>query len=274
MRRCLILIAALFLAAGLVWAADSSPQPAPDASPAPPSAPPPQSPVAAPDRAEAATVPMAEKVQLLSPIDGGPVDGWKIGAFVTAGVDTDFCYLNASESYYQKLLATDPRTGYTGYVDDFPPNLKTPLSADLVEKIRKKIPKMFDLKRLEPWDRYAIVAQIYIWRKMPAKDIANAYLRATYTMRGLALSSAERDREIELRKKAIQYLLDADEAADFTMAETPQVKYLIGELYRRNAKFDKALDYFNDALKLKNRPEWLDEMVIRQKARAYGYDDR
>ncbi len=269
-----IVVSTLMVAAGFAWAAESSPQPV-DASPAPESSP---APAGAPgigaDQVAPAAKPLAEKVELLSPIDGGPVQGWRITAFVTAGVDTDFAYLNASESYYQKLIATDPRTGYTGYLDDFAPYLKAPLPAKVVEKIKKKLPQMFELGRLEPWDRYAILAQIYIWRGMPAKDIGNAYLRATYTMRGLAISGGERDREQELRKLAIEYLEEAGEKAQFGMDQLPQLKYLIGDLYRRNGKFSKAIDYFDDAMKIKSRPEWLDEMIIRQKARAYGMDDR
>jgi tetratricopeptide (TPR) repeat protein len=241
------------------WAQDDAAEPTPEASPAPP-------PV---EKIQ----PPAEKVALVSPLDNGPVEGWRIEAFSTLGVDSDFCYLNASESYYQKLIATDPRTGYTGYPDDFLPNLKQPLPLKVVEKIKKKIPKMFDLKKLEPWDRYEILARIYIWRGMPEKDIGNAYLRATYTMRGLYYGEAERERERDLRKQAIKYLDRALEKAQFPLSESSQVKYLIGDLYRRNGKFGAAISNFEDAAKMKNKPEWLDEMIIRQKARAYAYDE-
>jgi len=257
MKRIVLLLLVLAAIAGLVWAQEPTPAPTPA-----PETPPPEKPA------------LAKKIQLLSPIDGGPVEGWEIDQIITRGVDTDFCYLNASDSYYQKLIATDPRTGYTGYPGDFLPNLKQPLPADVIEKVRKKIPKQFDLQKLEPWDRYAIMAQIYIWRKMPEKEIANAYLRATYTMRGLELGESERKRERELRAEAIDYLIEAEEKAQFPLSEAPQVKYLIGELYRRNGKFSKAIRYFEDAVKMKNRPEWLEEMILRQKAHAYAHDDR
>jgi len=247
----------LLLLIGLAFAADETPAPAAPApaEPAPQSTP-------------------AQAVELICPIDHQPISGWHIEAFATSGVDSDFCYLNASESYYQKLIATCPNDGYTGYEDDFLPLLKNPLPAKVVEKIKVKLPKEFDLKKLEPWDRYAILAQIYIWRGLPEKEIANAYLRATYTMRGLALGRNEKKMEKELRGQAIDYMEEAAAKAQFPLPDVPQVKYLIGDLYRRNGKFSKALRLYDDAAKMKNRPEWLDEMILRQKARAYAYDDR
>jgi len=256
MRQWLVIFFLLVVNLSFAWAQDEAPT-APGTTPAPP---------ATGEKAP------AQPVELISPVDGGPVQGWRIEAFSTGGVDTDFCYLNASASYYQRLIATDPRTGYTGYPEDFAPNLREPLSAKVIARIKKELPKKYDLALLEPWDRYEILAQIYIWRGMPAKDIANAYLRATYTMRGLELSEDQRDRENELRREAIRHLERAMDDAQFTLPEIPQVKYLIGELYRRSGDFKKALRYFKDAGKLKNRPEWLDEWIIRQTARAHAYD--
>jgi len=221
----------------------------------------------------APTIAPVVKVELVSPVDQQPVSGEVVEAFQTTGVDSDFCYQGASESYYQKLIVTDPRSGYTGYPDDFLPGLKRPLPQRVIDKVKRDLPKRFNLTRLEPWDRYEIMALIYQWRGMPNKEIANAYLRATYTMRGLALGDAEREREIRLRKQAIKYFGRAMKSADFPLAELPQLKYLLGDLYRRNGRFGKAITFFDDAAKMKNRPEWLDELIIRQKARAHAYDD-
>jgi tetratricopeptide (TPR) repeat protein len=240
-------------------------------------------PVAAQEEAPAATpeaqppaqqLKTAQPLELISPIDKGPVKGWDVAAFSTAGVDTDFCYLGASKTYYEKLIATDPRSGYTGFAADFYPNLSQPLPKKVVEKVREDLPDDFNLKNLEPWDRYEIQALIYKWRGKSNKDIANAYLRATYTMRGLALGEKEVQRELKLRKQAIKYFRKAMNKAEFALPELPQLKYLIGDLYRRNGKFRAAIRFFDDAAKMRNRPEWLDEKIIRQKARAYAYDDR
>lgn len=230
-----------------------------------------ETPAATPEPAP--TVAPTKKVELISPVDQQPLTAEVVEAFQTSGVDPDFCYIGASESYYQKLIVTDPRSGYTGYVDDFFPELKKPLSAEVLKKIKRDLPKRFDLTKLEPWDRYEIMARIYIWRGLSNAQIANAYLRATYTMRGLALGEKERKREIKLRKQAIKYFKLAMANTEFKLAELPQLKYLIGELHRRNGKFSKAIGFFDDAGKMKNRPEWLDEMLIRQKARAFAYDD-
>jgi len=264
MRRVILFsVFVLLLAAlALVYAETPTPEPTPD--------------VPAELSTEGATPtdrqPMAKKIELVCPVDGETVTGWEIAAFHTAGVDTDFCYLGASESFYQKLIFTCPKCGYTGYREDFPPHL-TKLPAKVVKKIKKKIPKLVNLEKLEPWDRYAILAQIYIWRDKPNKDIGNAYVRATYTMRGLALGRNEIKQERWLREQAIKYLIKASRRGEFPLNEVPQVKYLIADLLRRNRHFKKAISYYQDAAKLKNRPEWLDEMIIRQMARAHAYDD-
>ncbi|MDP8222758.1 MAG: DUF2225 domain-containing protein [Candidatus Lernaella stagnicola] len=257
MTRTWLIVAAIFLLAISAAAQDPTPAPA-DATPPEP----------------VVVKVLATPIELISPIDKGPVSGWRIDAFTTAGVDTDFCYLGASKSYYEKLIATDPRTGYTGYPGDFYPNLEKPLAPEVVKNIGKILPKEYNLGKLEPWDRYEILAKIYTWRGMPDKDIANAYLRATYTMRGLSLGENERKRVQKMRKLAIRHFKIAMDKADFKLSESPQLKYLIGDLYRRNGQFRKALRYYNDAAKMRNRPEWLEEMIIRQSARAHAYDDR
>lgn len=261
---CLILMLLLVIGAALAQEADPEATPAEETPEAEPLLPP-----AAPETRQK---PIANQIELTCPIDGEKVVGWEIVAFATIGVDTDFCYLGASQSYYQKLISTCPSCGYTGYREDFPPHL-TKLPEKVVEKIKKKIPKMFDLSKLEPWERYAILAQVYIWRGMPEKEIGNAYLRATYTMRSLTLGRFELRREHELRALAIKYLGKAARKAQFELSAVSQVKYLIGELYRRNGLFKKAIRNFEDAAKIRNRPEWLDELIIRQTARANAYDD-
>ncbi len=257
-----LLLLILFVA--FAWAQDLPPAeatPAPETTPAPEGMP-------APPQAK----PAAEQLEVVCPITGEKTAAWEITAFFSTGVDTDFCYIGASETYYQKMISTCASTGYTGYREDFPPELDN-LPPKVVKNIKKKLPKMFNLEKIEPWDRYAILAQIYIWRGKKNKDIANAYLRATYTMRGLALGAEERKEEIYLREQAIHYLDRAARKAEFPLPELPQVKYLLGELNRRNGHFRKAIGHFDDVGKMKNRPEWIDEMVIRQKAKALAYDN-
>ncbi len=267
MRRVcvLILVASLAIAGAWAWAQTPAPTPPPEETPAAPAE-------GAPAAPGAGQRSIAEKIELTCPVCGAKTEGWKITAFVTAGVDTDFCQLGASETYYQRLVATCPNCGYSGYLDDYPPSL-TSLPTKVLDRIRKKLPREYDIHLLEPWDRYAILAEIYIWRDKPAVDIANAYLRATYTMRGLSYGRFDRRQERELRSLAIKYLVKAQEQAAFQLGEAAQVKYLIGELYRRNGEFRRAIRYFEDAQKIRNRPEWLDEMIIRQTAKANAYVD-
>ena len=100
--------------------------------------------------------------------------------------------------------------------------------------------------------------------------IGNTYLRGTYTMRNLPLGPELRKKEKKMRAQAIKYLKRAQKKGQFTIEELPRAMYLIGELYRRNERFRTAIKYYENALKIKNRPLWLEEWINEQMAKAYA----
>jgi tetratricopeptide (TPR) repeat protein len=72
-----------------------------------------------------------------------------------------------------------------------------------------------------------------------------------------------------LKKAAeiIQKILsDNNEKSKLKKAELPIYNYLLGELYRRQGKYPKALKYFNIAAKMKEVPGWLQTYIKEQKA--------
>ena len=209
---------------------------------------------------------LVEEVDLTCPMDGTKVKGYKIKAFVSTGTDRDFCQLYAGRSLYDIWITCCPNTGYCGYIEDF--NITLP--PDVKEKILKEITPNYNLKKIAPWDRYKIAAQIYKWRGKPEIDIGNTYLRGTYTFRYLPIGPERREKEKKLRAMAIKYLRKADKKGQFKLEEMSSGKYLIGELYRRNEKYGSAIKYFRNALKIKNQPEWLEKWANEQMAKAFA----
>ncbi|MCZ7582079.1 MAG: DUF2225 domain-containing protein [Deltaproteobacteria bacterium] len=209
----------------------------------------------------------AEDVSLTCPVDGTAVTGHVVNEFHSSGVDTDFAYLGASADYYQRIIATCGTCGYSGYVEDFAPATAT--LPDAVKKdILRKFASRFPVSAMKPWDRYEAMALAYTWRGKPADEIANAYLRATYTMRNVKKGDALKKRERELRGEAIEHLRIAIREAKISLAQLPQATYLIGELHRRNEEYDRAVASFQDAERLIHRPEWLDKLIEKQSEKA------
>ena len=222
----------------------------------------PSAPVDKPDAQAPASA--VEEIEMTCPVDGGKVKGYRIKAFASAGTQRDFCQSYAGRSLYDIWVACSPTSGYCGYEQDFTVSLR----AHVKQKVLSEIKPNFDLNNLAPWDKYRITAKIYEWRGKPEIDIANSYLRATYTMRNLPLGPALRQKEQDLRAQAIIYFRKAEKKGQFSLREIATAKYLIGELYRRNEKFGKAVTYFENALKIKNRPDWLDLWANQQMAKA------
>ena len=208
--------------------------------------------------------PEYDVVELTCPLDGKKVSGKQVKSFISAGTDRDFCEIGAGQSLYG-LWITCCDDGYCGYIEDFS---NVNLKSSVREKIKKEILPNFNMKDLPPWEKYYITAKIYEWRGKSQLVIANTYLRATYTMRGLPGEPQIRKREKELRALAIEHFIKAERAGLVPLVQVPNMKYLIGELYRRNEKFKKAIGYFDDSLKIKNRPDWLEKWVLKQKALA------
>ena len=212
----------------------------------------------------ASTNQAVQEIELICPMDGNRVKGYEIKAFASSGTDRDFCQLHAGRSLYDLWITCCPDSGYCGYKDDF----GIALSPDIRQKIQTLIKPNYDLDNLGPWDRYEITAQIYQWRSKPEIDIANAYLRGTYTFRAKAIGPEMRAKEKQMRQLAIGFFRKVEKKGQFELKEMSTAKYLIGELYRRNEKYNKAVRYFEDSLKIKNRPDWLEKWVIQQMAKA------
>lgn len=225
---------------------------------------------ATPGKSQIEVPKIAQEINLTCPIDGSPVKAYDIKGFVSTGTDRDFYERYAGQSLYDLWVTCSKSSGYCGYPEDFKVKFSQKEKAVLRKKIAKHIRPAYDLKNLKPWERYDIAAQIYIWRKKPEMEIGNAYLRATYTMRELPLGPTDRNLEKELRAKAIKYMKKALRQGQLPLQHMANTNYLIGELYRRNEKFSKAIKYYENTLKFKNREEWVDSWINEQMAKAYA----
>jgi len=202
---------------------------------------------------------------LICPVCGNHVVGYKVGAYNTTGTDRDFCQRGATPTFYRLLVSTCPKCGYTAYADDF----RIKMTDQQKSKIRVISSKFLKKEDVADWDRYDIVAEIMKIRNAKDYDIANAYLRGTYTMRDLPEKNRKLLRiERNLRAKAIRRLLIAVDKASFSVPEQAQIKYLIGELYRRNGRFSAALRHFQYAKAFKIVPLWLKPWIEEQNQKA------
>lgn len=212
---------------------------------------------------------VADEIELICPVDGSKVKGYEIKSFFTTGTDRDLCQLHAGNSLYS-LWVNCSQNGYCGYKEDFGITLSPKIKKMIIERIKPN----FNPDEIGPWDKYEITAKIYELRGKPEVDIANAYLRGTYAMRNVPMGPGLRIKEKYLREMAIKYFRKAETKGQFKLKDLAAGKYLIGELYRRNEKYSKAIRYFEDSLKLKNRPDWLDNWANEQMAKAiaeYSY---
>ena len=111
------------------------------------------------------------------------------------------------------------------------------------------------LSKYTPTKRFIMLAERLEQENAPKMDIADCYLKASWAER---MASADflfvkrrkqesKDLEKHCQKKAVEYFSNALKEQE--TEETPDLLYLIGELYRRTGNFRRAIEYFEKAKK-------------------------
>jgi uncharacterized protein (DUF2225 family) len=172
--------------------------------------------------------------------------------------------------------------GSCGYTDYFY-NLYKPLTDEQVKRIRKYLDTVplgtiSHLSGYAPYvqgeERYALskhklLINILKIREAESVDIAKACLEGAWIADDVADEENEHLKR-ELREEALKYFeraLKNREVQD--KSETASIIYLVGELYRRLGKFNRAIDYLS---MVRHGENWLKEIARKQIQRAKKKD--
>ncbi len=141
----------------------------------------------------------------------------------------------------------------------------------MTEDITHKIVTELKSIPIEPFsiNIFEFAAKIYIWERRDYSKIAQIYLFGSYYLK---FRSDLKDKKfVDLRERyqalAGEYFIKALEANEIKEKDRGAIKYLIGELYRRQGEFEKAIVWYDRALKEDN-PEKLRNIIHEQKEMA------
>ncbi len=112
-------------------------------------------------------------------------------------------------------------------------------------------------------NQYEMLSEIFIMRRMPSMEIADAYMKAGWA----ADDEGNADKSILYKEKALQYIVQALEREEVPPVEQPVATYLAGELNRRLSRFDEALLWFS---RVSTQDTQLERLCRQQAAMAEG----
>ncbi|MCL4500597.1 MAG: DUF2225 domain-containing protein [Deltaproteobacteria bacterium] len=118
-----------------------------------------------------------------------------------------------------------------------------------------------------PADKYEVLANIFIIRKLPSDKIAYAYQRAAWMADDANDQAAGR----KFRTAALEYLTKALKDHETDPKVTPVLTYVAGELNRRLGRFDEALQWFS---RVDPNNQDLKDLVAQQSKLARKKDAR
>jgi uncharacterized protein (DUF2225 family) len=196
-----------------------------------------------------------------------PVDKTRFKTIVTMsmtqfGSYLDFQKKGAIGSYYEDIVHGCPTCHFCGTDEDFK---KRPTDA-VVTKVLAELKPVRAGQRPDHVTECIFTAKIYEWEGRKSSEIADQYLIASYLLRSVPASDQERRREVQ--QLAASYFEKALAASEFSGPTRGSVSYLIAELHRRTGQFDAAQTWFDKTSAEKERPDWLDEVIIKQRKLA------
>ncbi len=159
-----------------------------------------------------------------------------------------------SKKRYRQVhrLWTCRHCGYSSYWKDFFKPFEKKRVLEALKPLRKT---WRDYNSIPPEYRFQTAAAVYWARRKDAKFFAQFFLRALWSMR-----EENRPKQLSIfRSRAISAIKIALQKNLFSQSERPKYLFLLGELYRQEKKFSKAIFYLEKALfalkSLKNSPK-------------------
>lgn len=167
--------------------------------------------------------------------------------------------------YYEHLFGSCPVCHFAGFTSDF----SKEVGVDIKEKVLKELQPIFPGNKLGWIEQCEFAARIYEWQKKKNERIADIYLIASYLCR--IRGECNDAHRMKFQGLACEYFIKALEANEIKAEGRWEISYLIAELYRRQGEFEKAIYWYNIALKEKN-PDEFRETTHEQKEMARNRD--
>ena len=201
-----------------------------------------------------------------------PVCGTKCRAGVTYSMTTMGTYRDLQKKgaigfYYPEMIISCPSCHYAEYQDDFEKKVAPEIKKKVLEELKTINPG----KKLDNAAECEFAARIFKWRNAKNRKIAYTYLVGSYLLR--RAEGSDKQRRIKLQSQACDYFKKALKNNEIKDKEKTAVQYLVGDLYRRQGKFDEAIKWFNKSLKNKNIPDGLKKWIDEQKKLAEDKGD-
>ena len=200
------------------------------------------------------------------PVCGGEVKIFKTLSMTVKGSYRDF-QRKINGPYYFQLFSSCPACHFSGYASDF--------SREVSEEIKHKV--LAELKSIPVEalniNMFEFAAKIYIWEKRDYAEIAQIYLFGSYYLKYRSDLKGKRFENLRKRYQAFacEYFIKTLEAKEIKEKDRGAINYLIGDLYRRQGEFEKAIYWYDIALKEKN-PDEFRETIQEQKEMARNRD--
>lgn len=199
-----------------------------------------------------------------------PVCGDSVVFHLTASMSTfgsflDFQKQGAIGYYYEEMINTCKKCYYSGYHSDF----DTTFTVSKIDSIKLLTNKYKD-KKLDDALECEIAADIQMTSNYKYDQVASVYLISSYFLR---TDSTQIDRRKEIQAKTADFFTMALKNNEYEQDVIATINYLIGEMYRRTGTFDKAIVYYDLAIKDKNKQDWVEDIAKQQKELATNKDE-
>jgi hypothetical protein len=204
----------------------------------------------------------SDEIELTCPVDKTRFKTTVTMSMTEFGSYLDFQKTGAIGSYYEDLVHGCPKCHFSGTGDDFK---KKPSDA-VVTKILAELKPMRTSKWPDHVTECVFTAKIYEWEGRSNSDIADQYRVASYLLR--EAPEGEQERRREMQRTAASYYEKALAKAEVSGNTRAILAYLIAELDRRSGAFSAALDWYGKAIAEPDRPDWLDDVVAKQRKMA------
>lgn len=213
--------------------------------------------LAAPSRAHTSV-----EIELTCPVDKTRFKTTVTASMTQFGSYLDFQKKGAIGSFYEDLVHACPTCHFSGVDDDFkqrPPDA-------VVAKILAELKPVRVAKWPDHIAECVFAAKIYEWEGRKNQEIADQYLVASYLLRDAP--AADQDRRRELQRTAASYFERSLTGSELSGKARGPISYLIAELHRRSGAFEAALVWYGRALSESERPDWIEEVVTKQRKLA------